>query len=219
MTDYATARRHMVEGQIKPNRVTDVALMERFSVVPREKFVPGPLRASAYVDEDLPIGDGRYLMEPMVLARLMDAAAISEDDLVLSIGAGTGYGVAVMASLASTVVGIDSDGRFVARAGETLSDLEIDNAVVLEGDLTVGYPDQAPFDVILFEGAVAEVPSAVFEQLSDKGRLLAVVNDGSGGLGEATIWIRTAAGLGRRTLFEAGTPHLPGLTPEPAFEF
>jgi len=219
MNDYSAARTNMVEGQIKPNRVTDVRLMERFGEVPRERFVPGPLRATAYVDEDLPIGGGRYMMEPMVLARLLDAADLAPSDIVLTLGAGSGYAAAIMAGLCSTVVGIEPEQALVSRATETLADLQIDNAVIIEGDLSAGYPDQAPFNVIVFEGAIASVPENVLSQLADDGRLVAVVNDGRGGLGDASLWLKTSAGVGKRPLFEAGTPHLPGFTPIPTFEF
>lgn len=219
MADYALARRNMVEGQIKVNRVTDLALMDRMGALPRERFLPGTLRGLAYVDEDLPLGDGRYLMEPMVLARLIDALACRGGEVALTVGCGTGYGAAVLAALVTTVVGIDGDEKLVAKATEIHGELAIDNSVILGADVREGYPDQAPFDVILFEGAVDGVPPAYFDQLSMGGRLAAVISDPAGGLGRATLWTRTSNGIGHRTLFEAGTPVLPGLEQAPSFAF
>lgn len=152
MQDYATARQNMVDSQIKPNRVTDIAVMDAMREVPRELFVPTIARGVAYVDEDIRIADGRYLMEPMVLARLLDAAAIRRDDVVLDIGCGTGYSTAVLARLANTVVAVESDRDLARGAGELLLRLGVDNAVIVDGPLTDGYPAQAPYQVIVLEG-------------------------------------------------------------------
>lgn len=219
MADYALARRNMVEGQIKVNRVTDLTLMDRMAHLPRERFLPSALRGLAYVDEDLPLGDGRFLMEPMVLARLIDALACRGTEVALTVGCGSGYGAAVLAGMVSTVVGIDPDAQLITRATEAHEDLGIDNSVLLEADIRQGYPEQAPFDVILFEGAVDAVPPVYLEQLSVGGRLAAVVSDPGGGLGKATLWEHTPHGIGHRVLFDAGTPLLPGLEAAPTFEF
>src|SRR5690606_26313879 len=145
---------NMVESQVRPNRVTDPRIVMAMLELPRENFVPKPLRGIAYVDEDVHIGGGRYLMEPMVLARLIQAAQIGPDDVVLEIGTGSGYGAAVLSRLASTVVALESDPELAKMATRSLGELSIDNVAVVEGPLTKGYPAQAPYNAIVFSGGV-----------------------------------------------------------------
>lgn len=216
--DYAAARRNMVDGQLRTNKVTNAAIQEAFGSVPRDRFVPEDKRGFAYIDEDLEIASGRYLMEPMVLARLLQSAQIGAADVVLDIGCGTGYSSAILARLAATVVALESESKLAARANELASELGNDNMVVVEGALTEGYPKQAPYNVILIAAAVGEVPAGIIDQLADGGRLLTVVRQGKG-LGQASIFVRTGAGLSHRVLFDAATPYLPGLTPAPSFAF
>jgi protein-L-isoaspartate(D-aspartate) O-methyltransferase len=216
--DYAAARFNMVEGQIKPNKVTNFALLNAMANIPRELFVPASARGIAYVDEDIRIADGRYLVEPMVLARLIDHAAIEPGDIVLDIGCGTGYSSAVLGKLASAVVAVESDPDLAARATELLPQIGVDNAVVVEGALREGYPGQAPYQAILINGSVAEVPESLTDQLADGGRLVVVVADRDG-VGRATLYQRTGRALSRRALFDASTPYLPGFEPKPAFQF
>ncbi len=218
MVDFATARLNMVESQLRTNRVTDLALLGAFETVPRERFVPEPLRGIAYVDEDVPLGGGRFVMEPMVLARLLQAALPGPDDIALDIGCGTGYGTAILSRLAATVVALESDATLAAAANQALDGLEFDNAVVVEGQLTEGYPKQAPYNVILLSGAVAEVPPAIGEQLAEGGRLVAVVAAGTG-LGRATLMQRDGGVISSRVLHDAALPVLPGFETEPGFVF
>lgn len=216
--DYAAARSNMVESQLRTNKVTDVDLLAAFGSVPRELFLPQSRRGIAYVDEDILLAADRYLMDPMVLARLLQAAAIRSGDVVLDIGCGTGYASAIMAKLTDTVVALESDGALAETANETLSGLGVDNVVVVQGPLAEGYAKQAPYNVILLAGAVAEAPRAVFDQLAEDGRLVTVVKDGPG-LGQACLFRRTGGAVSHRALFDAGTPLLPGFTREPRFVF
>lgn len=214
--DYAVARHNMIEGQIKPNRVTDPAVVAALSEVPREAFAPKAMRAVAYVDEALPVGRGRYLMEPMVLARLLQAAEIQPTDVALVIGAGPGYSAAVLARLVNTVVAVENDAELAGQAVAILAGLGIDNVVLTEGALDRGYPAQAPYDVILFGGAVAEVSSGVLNQLAEGGRLLAVVGSRPE-FGKAVLFLRQDGRVSSRVLFDAGTPLLPGFAPKTGF--
>lgn len=218
MNDYAAARLNMVEGQIKPNKVTDRALLDAIATVPREIFVPKAARGVAYVDEDIKIGNGRYLIEPRVFARLVNEAAITRDDVVLDIACGSGYSTAVLARLASNVVAIESDPELARQATARLTTLGVANAVVIEAPLTQGYPAQAPYPVIVINGAVAAVPEAILGQLAEGGRLVAVIKR-QGLMSCATLFKRTAGVISRRELFDAGTPLLPGFEPQPVFEF
>jgi len=216
--NYQTVRTNMVESQVRTNKVTDPALIEALSHVPREEFVPPALRGIAYVDEDLPLGDGRYLVEPMVLARLLQAAALQSTDRLLEIGCGTGYGVAIAAHLAAQVVGVESVSGQARRARELLASLKLTNAEIIEGPLAAGAPTRGPFNVILVTGAVAEIPQALCAQLADGGRLLAVVKRATG-LGQATLVLRTGDTYSSRILFDAASPMLPEFEPRERFVF
>jgi protein-L-isoaspartate(D-aspartate) O-methyltransferase len=218
MTNFAAARLNMVESQIRTNKVTDPRIVAAFEAVAREAFVGEDKRGIAYIDEDLEVSPGRYLLEPMVLARLLQAVAPQASDMVLDIGCATGYSTAVLAQLAQTVVGLESDRGLMDLANRTLNALDVDNAVVVEGTLAAGYQKQAPYDVIVFQGAVSEVPEAVRRQLADGGRLAAVVIDATG-LGRGTLVQRAGDNFSGRRLFDASTPLLPGFAREAGFVF
>ncbi len=218
MPDYAVARRNMVDSQLRTNRVTEPSVIAAMEELPREQFVPLDLAGVAYLDEDLPIGHGRYLVEPMVLARMLQEAQIRPTDVVLDIGCATGYSTAVAARLADTVFGLESDAGLARRASETLAQLEIDNAVVVEAPLAQGYPPHAPYDVILIEGAVPEVPAAIAGQLAEGGRLVAVVA-GTGRVGRCVLAARCGGVVSYRELFDAATRSLPGIAGRTGFRF
>ena len=217
MTDHAAARRNMVSGQIRTNRVTDERLIEAMEEIPRERFVPHAKRGVAYVDEDVEIASGRYLMEPMVLARLVQEAAIAADDMVLDVGCGTGYAAAVMSRLAGTVIALDVDESLAAEAERTLSVVGADNAIVVNGPLAEGYARQAPYDVILLGGAVDHLPQVLADQLAEGGRIVGVLRE-AGGVGQATLWARYRGALSSRSLFEASLQPLPGIARPVRFE-
>ena len=141
---FEAARRSMVDSQLRPNKVTDQALLDAMAAIPREQFVPEAFRAAAYVDEDVPLGNGRFLLEPMVLGRLIQTAAPTRSDLVLDVGSTTGYGAAVLSRLAATVVGLEIDGAMADRANSALAALGVANAMILQGPLEQGVPRQAP---------------------------------------------------------------------------
>jgi len=219
--DYAVARRNMVDSQIIPNRVTDQAVIDAMAEMPREVFVPANFKSVAYVDRAIPLTSGRWIIEPMVVARLLHEAAIQPSDVVLSIGCGTGYAVAVMAKLASTVVAAECEKTFAQKSGDALTELGIDNVAIINGVLTDGVADQAPYDVIFFDGAVAEVPGRIIDQLADGGRLVAMItkSGGPGGLGQGVLIQRFGGSVARREIFEAGAPLLPGFEADVAFHF
>jgi protein-L-isoaspartate(D-aspartate) O-methyltransferase len=218
MVDYAVARRNMVESQIRPNKVTDPLLLAAFLELPREQFLPKAKRGVAYVDEDVELGEGRYLMEPMILARLLQSAEVKPTDIALDIGCGSGYSTAILARLCDTVVAVESSRKLVAEASAVLARLGIDNAAVIEGPLDRGYAKQAPYDVILFSGAVAEVPGVILDQLGEGGRLVAVLDDGSR-VRKGTIMTRLGGVVSGRPVFDAATPLLPGFDRKLGFVF
>lgn len=218
MTDFALARHNMVEGQIRTNKVTDPALLDALAALPREQFVPAERRSAAYVDEDLRLAGERYMMEPMVLARLLQAAEPTRTDVALDVGCGTGYATAVLARLTATAIGLEADPALARAAGETLARLAIDNAIVVEGRLADGYPKHGPYDIVFVNGAVEEFPQALIEQLAEGGRLVGIRRTGAGP-GAATLLLKRRGAVAGRTLFEAATPYLAGFAPKPRFVF
>jgi len=218
MNVHETARAKMIESQLRPNKVTDERLIEAFSRLRRELFVPEPLRGVAYVDEDLPLGRGRYLMEPMVAARLLQALMPERKETALVVGAGVGYEAALLASLTRSVIALEADEELARLGRAALVDHRIALVVYVEAPLAAGHRQRAPYDVILFGGAVAEIPSEVAAQLGEGGRMAAVLRPGAG-LGRATLTTRTGGVLAQRVIFDAATPLLPGFAPKPVFVF
>jgi protein-L-isoaspartate(D-aspartate) O-methyltransferase len=218
MLDYRAARLNMVEGQIRTNKVTDANVLDAFLTVPRERFVPDALTGSAYVDEDIPLGGGRYLTEPLVLARLLQLAEIGPGDGVLEIGAATGYATAILSRFAGRVIAVESDVRLAGLARQRLQELGAGNVTLLEGRLEEGYPAGAPYEAIVFSGAVASVPEAIARQLAEGGRLVAVTRPHAG-MGQAVVMTRTAGVLSQRPVFDAGVALLPGFAAAPSFVF
>jgi protein-L-isoaspartate(D-aspartate) O-methyltransferase len=218
MTEFEAARAHMIESQLRPNKVADERVLAAFAQIRRELFVPEHLQPVAYVDNDLPLGHGRYLMEPMVAARLLQAASVERADAALLVGAGAGYEAALLGLLARTVVALEQDPELARRAHAALVDHRIASTSIVEGPLPEGYRLRAPYDVILFGGAVAEIPELIVAQLAEGGRLVAVVRP-AGAVGRATLTTRTGGVVARRVIFDAASPLLPGFLPSSAFVF
>jgi len=216
---FETARRMMVDCQIRPTKVTDERVIDAFASVPREKFVGRHQREIAYVDEDLSLPGGRCLMEAMVLARMTQALEVRPSDHALVVGAATGYGAAIMAQLAASVIAIETRTSLVEKAQETLVSIGIDNAAVVKARLTDGYAKEGPYDRILIEGAVAQMPVQLLEQLAPKGRLVAVWRPADHPVGVASLWCRANEGFSRVPLFDAQSPLLEEFRAKPEFVF
>jgi len=219
MMDYAAVRHNMVESQLRTNKVTNWDLIDAMEDIPRERFVPQQLSSLAYIDEDLMVAPGRYLMEPMVLARLLQAASITKEDVALDIGCATGYSSAVLGRLAGTVVGLEADAALAEAASKTLSAVGADNIIVVSGDLAQGYSRQGPYDVILFSGGIPYVPTAVSDQLAEGGRMVAVLRGPGEAIGHATLWVKLRGELSHLVVCDASVPALPGIEIEAAFQF
>jgi protein-L-isoaspartate(D-aspartate) O-methyltransferase len=217
MTVFEAARTHMIESQLRPNKVTDGAVLDAFARIRRELFVPERLQPVAYVDEDLPIGRGRYLMEPMVAARLLQMAFPKRTDTALVVGAGTGYEAALLGLMVRAVVALEDDAELARFARAALVEEGIASVNVIEGPLPEGYRARAPYEIILFGGAVADTPNEILGQLAEDGRLLAVIKAVETGIGRATLATRTGGVIARSVIFDAATPLLPGFMPKPAF--
>jgi protein-L-isoaspartate(D-aspartate) O-methyltransferase len=217
IADFSGLRTKMVDGQIRTTDVTSIPLLDALLAVPREAFVPAAKKSLAYIDEDLEIAPGRYLMEPSPFARLVQLAAIRPGDFVLDVGAGTGYSSAVISKLAGAVVALEQDPALAAKAQDVLSGLGCDTVAVVEGPLAAGHPPEAPYDVIMIEGAVERIPDALFEQLKDGGRLIAV--EGFGNAAVARIHVKHNGVVSARRAFNAAVKPLPGFHTVAAFEF
>jgi protein-L-isoaspartate(D-aspartate) O-methyltransferase len=219
MSDHTAARHNMIENQIRANKVTDQRILDAFDQVPRERFVPRGLEGVAYADEDLHLGDGRYLIEPMILARLLQDALPDENDIALDVSCGTGYSTAILSRLVSTVVAVEDDQKLVDIGNQNLADLEIDNAAIVQGAPREGFAKQQPFSLILIAGGVEHVPDSLLSQLSENGRLMTVLYERDARIGRAVCIEKTRAGPSRRIVFDASTPLLSGLEKEAEFVF
>lgn len=223
MTDYAVARANMVESQIRPNQVTDRRILQVMLEIPREIFVPPSLRPLAYMDQEITfeafseIAADRSMLAPMPLARLIQLAAIGPGEVVLDVGCATGYSSAVLARLAEAVVGLECDPALAEAAGRNMMELETDNAAIVTGDLASGYPDESPYDAILLEGSVRQVPETLVAQLKDGGRLATIIGDRS--MGQAFLYRNFNGKISRVAAFDAGAPALPGFERAPEFVF
>jgi protein-L-isoaspartate(D-aspartate) O-methyltransferase len=221
MIDFAQARRTMVDGQVRVNDVTDAALIAAMLEIPREKFVPEARASLAYIDDDLCVREAaegkpaRYLIEPMVLARLIQALGILASERVLDIGCATGYSAAVLSRLANSVTALEDDGSLRKNAEKALSAYR--NVELVGGPLADGWAANAPYDAILLQGAVERVPEALLGQLRDGGRLAAVIRKDSAA--KAALFTRAGENVSARRLFDAAVPPLPGFEAPKTFVF
>ena len=214
----ADARKRMVDSQIRPNKVTDTRILAAMRHLPREKFLPGSLSALAYADEDVPLGHGRFMMEPMVLARLLQIAEPREGERALVVGAGTGYGAAVLSQCGPRVTAVEDEPSLLSLARDVLG-AEAPGVNLVAGPLGAGWATGAPYDVILIEGAVRAIPDAIAKQLNTNGGRLVTVIAGPGRTAQAVLAETTPAGLRAQPVFDCGTPALPSLLPAPEFVF
>jgi protein-L-isoaspartate(D-aspartate) O-methyltransferase len=227
MVDFEAQRLSMVESQLRPNEVTDTRLLAAVRALPRERFVPAALRDLAYIDEGLevfPAIDGapaRFLLAPMVLARLVQLAGVEPPDTVLDVGCATGYSTAVLAQLGQSVVGLEPEPELAEAAKRALRELRVANADIVTGPLEKGHPAGGPYDVILLNGSVPEVPETLLSQLKEGGRLAAVVNCGANNAsqGRAYLVVKVDGEASGMSHFDAGASPLPGFAPQPAFTF
>ena len=219
MTDAARQRTNMIESQILTSDVTDRRILQDMGSLPRERFVPAAWADLAYMDEAVPLSAaGRMLMAPRVFAKLLQLAEIGDGNRVLDVGCGSGYSTAVLAKIAKSVVGLESDTRLAEEARLNAAALGLANAAIVESALPGGAASDGPYDAIVLEGSIAIEPEALLDELKDGGRLVAVVR-GEGGLGKATIWRRLGRSHDQWTAFDAAAPKLPGFEPALAFTF
>jgi protein-L-isoaspartate(D-aspartate) O-methyltransferase len=217
MTDFAAARRAMVDCQVRPSDVTRYAIIEAMLWAPRELFVPRSKREIAYAEAEIPLAPGRTLLPPRVFAKMIETASIGPRDLVLDVAPGTGYSTAVIARMAEAVVAVEPDRNMAGQAQALLDQLEVMNAAVAPGAAVEGDPAHGPYDVIMVNGGVMELPSGLTDQLKDGGRLVAIFMDR--GVGQCRVLTRAGDALSERYAFDASAPVLEGFEKTPSFAF
>jgi protein-L-isoaspartate(D-aspartate) O-methyltransferase len=223
MIDFAAARRMMVDGQVRTSDVTDPRIIAAMLALPRERFVAEENADLAYLDLDAPVtrakggGPVRRLLKPMVLAKMVQAAAVKAGDHVLDVGCATGYSSALLARLARSVVALEADPALARLARENLEAVGAGNVTVVTGPLTEGWQAQAPYDVIFVNGATEIAPDALCRELKDGGRLVAVV--GRVPTSRAMLYRLVAGDVSGWPIFDATAALLPGFAAPPAFVF
>jgi protein-L-isoaspartate(D-aspartate) O-methyltransferase len=227
MTDVEHQRLTMVESQLRPNEVTDRRILAAMGTLPREHFVPQRLSLLAYMDESIEVfpaidgAPGRFLLAPMPLARLVQLASVEPEDKVLDVGCATGYSTALLAELAKSVIGLEPEPELAEAARSNLRELAIGNATIVEGALTEGCAKEGPYDVILLNGSVQEIPESLLDQLQEGGRLVAILSTGANNVrpGKAYLFVKIHGEASGLPHFDAGARLLPGFSPTPAFAF
>ena len=214
-SDFQARRVKMVDGQLRTTDVTSHPVLDSFLAVPRESYVSDAKRELAYFDMEIAVAPGRYLMEPSPLAKLIQLADIQPTDRVLDIGTATGYGAAILSRIGATIVTLESNGELGGTAKANLAAANITNVEMMTGALTAGAASKGPFNVILIEGAVSQVPKALFDQLADGGRLVAVEGEGLSGV--ARLYVKSGQSVSGRRGFNLSVKPLPGFELAPQF--
>ena len=218
MLDFNEAREAMVDGQVRPADVTRHNIIAAMLSIPREIFVPAGQRPVAYVDRDVPLGNGRVLLAPRTFAKMLDAAEIAPTDTVLDVGCGFGYSSAILSRLCRGVIAVEEDEAMAKAAEDNLAALAIDNVAVLNRPLADGVPEEGPYDVIVVSGGgIGTEPEALQGQLAGDGRLIAVWP--GRGSGQVRMTVRSGDDLATRWVFDAAAPILPGFEARPSFAF
>ena len=225
MSSSAVMRNNMMLGQLLTNDIGDKRILDAMSYIPREPFVPEHLSGAAYVDEDLDVGNGRFIMEPLTFVKLLDMAGLTPDCRALVIGALSGYAAAIVSKLAAHVVAVDTDEVALTQARDHMARLNISNVNIQPVKaLTEGYRVGSPYNVIVVMGAITIIPESLGNQLSVNGRLVAIHNIArrpgmKGGLGKGLLVTRIEHTLQYRESFDASCPLLPGFEEKPGFAF
>jgi protein-L-isoaspartate(D-aspartate) O-methyltransferase len=214
--DFSKMRKTMVDCQIRTSGVIDPAVLYAFETVPREEFVPQALKAVAYGDEDVAIGGGRFMLEPRVHAKMLQALGLSAEHVVLDIGCGYGYSAAILSSIVSAVVALESDETFLQTATRNWEKHGLSNIIGVMGDLRGGYPRSAPYDAVIINGAVAEIDRGLLAQVRPGGKLICVLKKTGQTAAQAVVYEQHGACV---PLFDAAIPYLQGFEPKEMFQF
>ena len=225
MSKFALRRLNMVESQVRPNKLTDARIASAMLDLPREAFLPAGLHGTAYADKDIDIRGidadgaigGRFELAPATMSALVQELELSEADVVLAIGGGSGYGAALVASMVQTAVCLEENEVLARWVTDVLEQRGLSNAVVVGGPLNVGWAEEAPYDAILVNGAVDHLPAIILDQLKDGGRLACVQRNGD--VGRLVQWRRLSEQFASRDCGDISAPLLPGFAKAPEFVF
>ncbi len=211
----------MIKGQLLPGGVFDQAIIESFSILPRELFVLEKMQDIAYLDENIPLGQGRFLIAPLAHALLLQKAVPKPDDVVLDIGSASGYSSAVLSPLVTTIIALEHNKRQMDKATRLWSKMELCNIALIEDfDLEVGHPQRAPYSLIIINGSVTHVPDIILEQLAPEGRLACFVRKEHSSIGHATLYYKGQnSAVSCKKLFDAAVPYLGDFIRDEAFHF
>ncbi len=217
MTDFSSARNNMVISQLYPNGVVSEAILNAFRVLPRELFVPETDRAHCYMDDGIQISPTRFLMEPVLFARMVEALSLCSTDHVLDIGGGAGYSAAVLSKICNHVTSYEPDALLQSQANESWKAAGCEKNIATTDSLTF---QPETFDAIILNGACETVPKNLLNALKPGGRLVAVQMASDLPSGQVIYYLKNTGGIvSSRVLFEACAPYLPGFEPEQKFVF
>ncbi len=220
MLDFSKARKNMVDCQIHPSGIIDPRILQAFESVPREKYIAGAQTSIAYKDHDIVFDDGRFMLDPTTHARMIQALSIEPGSAVLDVGHAGGYSSAILSFLATTVIAMEQKQKYITSAEKIWLEEGICNIVALKGNLSKGAPEHAPYNYIILNGAVAEIPANLVSQLEPGGKMVLIVRSPGQVMGQ--VMLVQNAGNGQPSslpLFEASAPYLTGFEPEPSFNF
>ncbi|MFC7537363.1 protein-L-isoaspartate O-methyltransferase [Sphingomonas sp. GCM10030256] len=210
--DFSAARRAMIDSQLRPQAVTDPTVIAAMAIVPREEFVPAASKPLAYIDRNLPLGEGRALPPPVTLGRMLTELAPLRGEKALVVGAASGYAAAVLAEMGLDVVALENDPQLLEQLGRLAGRIR-----VASGELAAGVPDAAPFDIVLIDGQVEYIPDALIDQLKTDGRLGACLLEN--GVGRLVVGRRSFHGFGVKSVADTSAPPLPGFQRPRVFSF
>ena len=217
--DFKIARKNMVENQIRANKVTSLNVINAFLDVPREKFVPDALQEISYVDEDIQLSRNRFMMKPMILARLFQSLNLKGNENVLHVGSNSGYGSAILSRICSSVISLESDKKLFEISIHTFSNMGFDNVVPLHGSMENGVEKEAPFDIIFIEGSIEREPKSLFSQLNENGKLIAIIRPANIKIGKAKLFFKISNEIGLENLFDAQVSKLSIFKSKTKFSF
>ena len=217
--DFKIARKNMVENQIRANKVTSLNLINAFLDVPREKFVPDALQEISYVDEDIQLSRNRFMMKPMILARLFQSLNLKGNENILHVGSNSGYGSAILSRMCSSVISLESDKKLFETSIHTFSKMGFDNVVPLHGSMENGVEKEAPFDIIFIEGSIETEPKSLFGQLNENGKLIAIIRPANIKIGKAKLFFKISNEIGLENLFDAQVSKLSIFKSKTKFSF
>ena len=220
MNDYKNCmdlNKNMVEGQIKPLGNISKQVMDAFLSIPRDQFVPLELKNFAYLEKNIELGNDRFLLKLSLIAKIISLAGFNASDTVLIIGSSTGYSSAILSNIAETVISIEQDDQLVNFSETIVLDKKIDNVVFLKKDLNEGCPEHGPFNKILIEGAVEDIPSYLFDQLDENGKMIAIIANGD--LSEVREYNKVGENIGSKFLFNCEAPKLKAFNKTDSFNF